>query len=75
MEQFRQWLQSVKGLGERSARDVSSRVKRVQTMLETELIAGNTLDILEQNEEFKQISMSVKSQLRRSIKLYLEFKN
>lgn len=60
---------------ERSARDVCSRLKRVYLLLDKENVDENTIYSLESNNEFKGLSMSVRSQLRKSVKLFLEYKN
>ncbi len=73
MEHFNEWLKSNKGMELRSARDVQSRIKRVQGLMQRNQIDENTLTILEDNEGFRKLSITVKSQLRRSVRLYLEF--
>lgn len=75
MEEFKNWLCEQKNYTERSARDVCSRLKRVYLLLHKETIDKKTVDDLEINDEFKGLSMSVRSQLRKSVRLFLEYKN
>jgi hypothetical protein len=77
MEDFKRWLIKAKGLSEKSARDVLSRYKRVQKIhtfkagdKENKILNG-----LNECEEFNKLSMFIRSQLRRSIRLYKEFQN
>lgn len=75
MEEFKNWLCVQKKYTERSARDVCSRLKRVYSLLYIETVDENTVDSLENNNEFKGLSMSVRSQLRKSVRLFLEYKS
>lgn len=72
---FSNWLRSSKGFSEAAAKDVKSRHKRVQSMCEPK--AGGNVDTLlfdlGQQDCFKSLSVSVRSQLRRSVKLYDEY--
>lgn len=70
---FQIWLQNEKGMSIRSSRDVVSRVKRVQVMLNSDDVSANTLEELNSSEDFLKCSMFVKSQLRRAVALYNEF--
>lgn len=74
-ENFLIWLQENKNMSNRSARDVVSRLKRAMLIINTYKVTNNSLESLNSNSEFKNLSMSVKSQLRRSITLYSEFHN
>ena len=73
MEDFNKWLMEEKGMALKSAHDVCSRIKRVQSILGTENISDESLSELERNTKFQEMTMSVKSQLKRSIVLYREF--
>lgn len=73
MVQFKQWLIHNKGLSDRSSNDVISRLKRVCKILNRSEISSDTVSALNQSSNFKALSTSVKSQLRRSIKLYEEY--
>lgn len=72
---FINWLIEEKHMGQKSAHDYSSRLKRVITFISTEQISDQTIDELDKNDSFKSLSMSVKSQMRRTVRLYLEFLN
>lgn len=74
MEEFKIWLCEQKKYTERSARDVCSRLKRVCVLLGQENAENCNIDDLENNDDFKALTMSVRSQLRKSVKLFLEFK-
>lgn len=73
MKAFSEWLVETKSLTERSSRDVVSRLKRVLVLINKSEITEDTLKMLEKNNEFQVLSMSVKSQLRRSVRLYFEY--
>jgi DNA (cytosine-5)-methyltransferase 1 len=70
------WVSEKYKMGDKSARDVVSRLKRVTKYVDVDLpITDEELIFkLEITEEFKNLSMTVKSQLKRSIKLYREYK-
>ena len=70
-----QWLQTEKGLSNRSAHDVMSRLKRVLSLTNQSKVTNKTLALLDEVEEFNACSSFVKSQLRRSVRLYNEFGN
>lgn len=71
---FSEWLENNKGMSRKSSHDAASRLKRAMSILGTEDICSEDLNKLEGKEEFQALSMTVKSQLRRSIRLYAEFK-
>lgn len=73
MKAFSEWLVETKCLIERSSHDVVSRLKRVLVLINKSEIIEDTLNMLEKNNEFQVLSMSVKSQLRRSVRLYFEY--
>ena len=70
---FKDWLQEKKNLKGRSAQDVESRLKRVIKILCIKKVTKNTLKNLENDEDFLALTVSVRSQLRRSVRLYLEY--
>lgn len=72
---FITWLQEVKHMGKKSATDVQSRLNRALGIINQKTVSVETLDKIAKNDEFNSLSVSVKSQLRRSIRLYLEYKN
>lgn len=74
-QEFSSWLKLSKGFSEAAAKDVKSRFKRVLSICQFEDRGdvSTTLFILSQQEIFKNLSVSVRSQLRRSVKLYDEY--
>lgn len=72
-EKFLTWLRTEKGLSERSARDVVSRLRRAMSIIDSDKVTSTSLEKLNVGAEFASLTMSVKSQLRRSIALYTEF--
>lgn len=74
-QEFLLWLVNERKMALRSAKDVVSRLKRVTNILGTDVIDDATSTNLSNSDEFKQYSMFIKSQLRRSIALYLEYNN
>ena len=71
---FLNWLVVEKKMSQRSAKDVISRCKRVCKILGIEKIDLDSAEKLLQNDEYKANSMFVKSQLKRAITLFTEFK-
>ena len=72
-ESFIDWLTNEKKMNNRSAKDVVSRCKRVQKISGCTKINFQTKEKLENKPTFLVCSFYIKSQLRRSISLYLEF--
>lgn len=70
---FREWLINEKQYSDRASRDVQSRLKRALVLSGEEEVSADTLTKIEANMEFKSLSMSVKSQLRRAVKFYQEY--
>lgn len=73
MEEFMNWQQECKNISYKVSMDNASRIKRALSLLGTANITSCSLEELEINGSFKTLSVSVKSQIRRAIKLYLEF--
>jgi len=73
---FREWLQNSKSLTKNSAEDVVSRIKRAKNIMEIDVpIDIETLLFHFMGKPaFKTLTITVKSQLKRAIKLYKEFK-
>ena len=71
---FSELLENNKDMSHKSSHDVASRLKRAMNILNVEDIDVKDLKLLEEKEEFQALSMTVKSQLRRAIRLYKEFK-
>lgn len=76
MYKFKNWVSKKYKMSDKSARDVASRLKRVAKFVDVDLpITDEELIFrLEITEEFKNLSVTVKSQLRRSVRLYREYK-
>lgn len=72
-QEFLVWLEDEKKMGTRSARDVVSRLKRVVGMLGTDVLDDASVLKLNELDAFDECSMYIKSQLRRSVNLYLEY--
>ena len=70
---FREWLINEKQYSDRASRDVQSRLKRALVLSVEEEVSAETLTKIESNMEFKGLSMSVKSQIRRAVKFYQEY--
>lgn len=75
VENFLNWLMISKKLNYRSAKDVLSRCRRIAKMCYLPSIGSVEEHILEDNLLFKSCSMYVKSQLKRSNRLLLEWEN
>lgn len=71
---FSEWLKNSKNFSERSAKDVVCRCKRVNRIINKNDINTQTLTSLIESEIYENMSTYVKSQLKRAITLYLEFK-
>ncbi len=71
--EFREWLMKEKNYSDRASRDVQSRLKRALGYAGDSSVCPDTMTKLEANSEFKGLSMSVKSQMRRAIRLHNEF--
>mgnify|MGYP004711980779 CR=1 FL=1 len=71
---FYEWLKNDKGMSERSSKDVVSRLKRVIRMTGLTDINNIKPATIEQSKEYTQLSTFIKSQLKRSVVLYNEFK-
>jgi DNA (cytosine-5)-methyltransferase 1 len=75
-DSFRDWLNTGKNLSSASARDVVSRINRVNKII----VIGENDDLidiaykLEKTPEFSQLSGSVKSQLKRAVSFQIEFR-
>lgn len=78
-ESFAQWLEANTALSSYSRSDVQSRLRRVVSILPSADLEAVPLDELNlklgRSPEFCKLSYSVKSQLRRSIKLYKQYLN
>lgn len=70
---FFDWLVNEKRMSERSARDVISRSRRALVIVKQKEINSDTMKLLTVSTEFANCSMSIKSQLKRAVTLYMIF--
>ena len=70
-----EWLINNKKMSKRSAKDVISRCGRVYRTLGINTLDNDTMEKLQECDEFKESSMFIKSQLKRTVALCLEFMN
>lgn len=68
-----EWIINEKNMSIRSAKEAISRCGRVCRMLHTDSISSDTLKNLQNNYEFEESSMFIKSQLKRAVTLYNKF--
>ena len=70
--EFKKWLQKKNKYTEATIKDIISRVRRANNIL---VFRNEDIYLfrLEQCEEFKKVSVSVKSQIRRAIRLYFQY--
>lgn len=70
--EFKKWLQNKNKYTEATIKDIISRVRRANNIL---IFQNEDIYLfkLEQCEEFKKFSVSVKSQIRRAIRLYFQY--
>lgn len=75
-ENFRSWLIDVKNINKKVAGNILSRTNRVSGIIninDTKPTSHLILDLVD-NADFKNLTMCVRSQLKRSVLLYREFK-
>jgi DNA (cytosine-5)-methyltransferase 1 len=71
---FAEWLVSEKGYSERVSKDIVSRSKRAEKLVPSHgCINDYYLFTLEQNDAFQQLSVNVRSQIKRAVQLLLEY--
>lgn len=70
--EFKNWLQKKNKYTDASIKDIVSRLRRANNIL---VFRNEDIYIfrLEQCEEFQKASVSVKSQIRRAIRLYFQY--
>jgi hypothetical protein len=75
LDTFMSWLIDRNKMKAKSARDVLSRYKRAQKYIEdnNKTKIEETIFFMDQNDDFKKLSLFVRSQLRRAIKLHDDF--
>ena len=69
------WLMDDKKMSKRAAKDGLSRCGRVYRILGVDYLDDSSLMKLQETQEFQESSMFVKSQLKRTVTLCLEFMN
>ena len=71
-DKFRKWLQEKNTYTDASIKDIISRLRRANNIL---MFQNEDIYLfrLEQCEEFQKASVSVKSQMRRAIRLYFQY--
>lgn len=74
-ERFKNWLISNKDYSTKSAGDVISRLNRIDMLIKLDLNDNEIklVYLLDSNAQFLQLSNTVRSQLRRAIRLYKDF--
>lgn len=74
-DRFKNWLESTKGMSNKSACDVISRLNRVRCIrpIEGSIDLERYLFELSMTSEYKSTSPSVKSQMKRAVKLFFEY--
>lgn len=73
MTSFADWLEKSKGFSFKVSHDILSRKKRILSFTGEQEVTKMTLQKAEGHKEFLALSISVKSQLRRSVRLYWEY--
>ena len=74
-QEFLAWLETERQMSKRSAKDVVSRLKRVVGLLGSDTLDSTSVSKLNEVTAFDECTMFIKSQLRRSVALYLEYSN
>lgn len=71
-DEFKKWLQEKNKYTDASIKDIISRLRRANNIL---IFRNEDIYLfrLEQCEEFQKASVSVKSQMRRAIRLYFQY--
>ena len=68
------WLRDEKGYKHRSSKDVISRIRRIEKFHNLPMIiTEETIFQVEQEEDFKKLSVSIKSQLRLALRLLRDY--
>lgn len=74
-QNFSEWLRVQKGYSDRSISDVFSRLNRVSNLLPNHEVNQYLIADLEQIQEFNNLTVAVKSQIRKAIRLKLAYLN
>ena len=70
---FKTWLIDYKGMTTRAASDVPSRLRRITKLLDCVDVDNTTYANLKRNSTYQEYSVTVRSQMKRALTLYLEF--
>ena len=70
---FSEWLRENKKYSDRSISDVFSRLNRANTILPNHELNHYYIPDLEQTAEFEELDVSVKSQIRKAIRLKMSY--
>ena len=73
LDSFREWLISTKSYQKRVAKDILSRLKRANGFIDLSNPSDYSIFCLDKNSDFNVLGVSVKSQIRKSIKLFIEY--
>jgi DNA (cytosine-5)-methyltransferase 1 len=75
LDKFYGWLLKEKKYKENSAHDVLSRIRRVAVLihLKENMTEDNLLATLSKQRSFQNLTPSVRSQLKRAVRLFKEF--
>jgi hypothetical protein len=71
--EFVEWLIENKGVSRKSAHDVASRFRRLQKISNIKDVNKMSMDNIEKKKSFQELSVGVRSQLRRAYALMKEF--
>lgn len=74
-QDFSEWLRTQKGYSDRSISDVFSRLNRAHNLLPNHDINQYLITDLEQLQEFNELTVTVRSQIRKAIRLKLAYQN
>jgi hypothetical protein len=74
-KKFREWLIEKKHFGVKSTNDIISRIKRAGKLIKVtdDVDSEKIINKLENIKEFQHMSLSVKSQLKRAIRLKTDY--
>jgi hypothetical protein len=72
---FKEWLIQSKGLSEKSAGDVQSRLNRAKKLVSFKATdkLKKIIDALNEDDDFNALTMTIRSQVRRAVKLHKEY--
>lgn len=74
--EFCEWLEEELHFKKRSARDVVSRLRRVDNIIGLpNIITSEVIDKLTNSEQFNNLSTTIKCQLKRALVLFGKFQN